>query len=267
MSGERGAFGGDASLGLSLAGTRILLVLGVSARALRELGRVAAGRLTLAAAVWLGVGLAVSAFVVWGFAEITEEVIEGESRAFDRAVLLWIEANVPAWLDGPMRAVTALGYYRVVLPLLAAVVAAFVFRGWRLSAVLLVVSTAGGIFLTTVLKGVFRRARPEIIDSGYAADFYSFPSGHATVAVGFYGALTLIPAYHLRSPARLAVVGLGTLLVLAIGFSRLYLGVHYPTDVLAGFLAAPLWLVSVGTVYVLWLSVRRFRAAELRRGS
>nr|MDQ3318548.1 phosphatase PAP2 family protein [Actinomycetota bacterium] len=116
------------------------------------------------------------------------------------------------------------------------------------------------------LKGVFRRARPEIIDSGYAADFYSFPSGHATVAVGFYGALTLIPAYHLRGPARLAVVGLGTLLVLAIGFSRLYLGVHYPTDVLAGFLAAPLWLVSVGTVYVLWLSVRRFRAAELRRG-
>jgi undecaprenyl-diphosphatase len=86
------------------------------------------------------------------------------------------------------------------------------------------------------------------------------------VAVGFYGALTLILAYHLLGPARLAVVAFGTALVLAIGFSRLYLGVHYPTDVLAGFLAAPLWLVSVGTVYVLWLSVRKLRAAELRRG-
>ena len=233
---------------------------------LEELRRVAADRLTVAAAVWLFVGLSASAFVVWGFAEITEEVIEGESRAFDRAVLLWIDSNVPAWMDGPMRAVTALGYYKVVLPFLAAAAGILYFVRWRLSAVLLLVSTAGGILLTTVLKAVFRRARPEIIDSGYTAGFYSFPSGHATVAVGFYGALTLILAYRLRGPARWAVVAVGTLVVLAIGFSRLYLGVHYPTDVLAGFLAAPLWLVSVGTVYVLWLSARRLRAAEWRRG-
>jgi undecaprenyl-diphosphatase len=222
-------------------------------------------RLTVAAVVWLVVGLAVSTFVIWAFAEITEEVIEGESRAFDRAVLLWIEANVPAWLDGPMRAVTTLGYYRVVLPLLAAISLAFYLKGWRLSAVLLAVSTAGGIFLTTVLKAVFRRARPEIIDSGYAAGFYAFPSGHATVAVGFYGALALILAYHLRGPTRLVVLGSGALLVFLIGFSRLYLSVHYPTDVLAGFLAAPLWLVSVGGVYALWISVRGIRTAEWGR--
>ncbi len=233
--------------------------------ALRGLRRVAAGRLTVAAVVWLAAGLSISTFVVWGFAEITEEVIEGESRAFDRAVLLWIGANVPAWLDGPMRAVTALGYYYVVLPLLVAASLAFLYKGWRLSAVLLVVSTAGGAFLTTVLKAVFRRARPEVIDSGYTAGFYSFPSGHATVAVGFYGALALVLAYHLRGPARLAALGAGALLVLLIGFSRLYLGVHYPTDVLAGFLAAPLWLVSVGCVYVLWISAREFRTAEFRR--
>jgi undecaprenyl-diphosphatase len=227
-------------------------------RAFEELRRLVAGRLTLAAAVWLVAGLSVSAFVVWGFAEITEEVIEGESRAFDRAVLLWIGANVPAWMDGPMRAATTLGYYMVVVPLLAASSLAFYLRGWRLSAVMLVISTAGSVFLTTVLKVVFRRARPEVIDSGYTAGFYSFPSGHATVAVGFYGALALILAYHLRGPARWAVV-------LLIGFSRLYLGVHYPTDVLAGFLAAPLWLVSVGGVYALWLSVRGIRAVERRR--
>jgi undecaprenyl-diphosphatase len=240
-------------------------VLGSPKTVLRELRRVAADRLTLAAVVWLAAGLAVSALVIWAFAGITEEVMEGESRAFDRAVLLWIESNVPAWLDGPMRAVTTLGYYRVVLPLLAVISLAFYLRGWRLSAIMLAVSTAGGIFLTTVLKVLFRRARPEIIDSGYTAGFYSFPSGHATVAVGFYGALALILAYHLRGPARRAVLLLGAAVVLLIGFSRLYLGVHYPTDVLVGYLAAPLWLVSVGGVYALWLSVRGLRAAERRR--
>ena len=224
-----------------------------------------ADRLTLAAAVWLGVGLASSIFVVWAFAEVTEEVIEGESRRFDRAVLLWIGANVPDWLEGPMRFFTALGYYWVVLPLLAVAVFAFYLLRWRLSTVVLLVSTAGGVVLTTVLKAVFRRARPEILDSGYSASFYSFPSGHATVAVGFYGALTFILAYRLRGAARWAVVAVGTALVLLIGFSRLYFGVHYPTDVLAGYLAAPLWLVSVGTVYVLWISIRGLRTAESRR--
>ncbi len=223
------------------------------------------GRLTLAAAVWLAVGLGTSVFVVWAFAELTEEVIEGESRRFDRAVLLWIGANAPDWLDGPMRFVTALGYYWVVLPLLVVAVVAFYLANWRLSAVLLLVSTAGSVVLTTVLKAVFQRARPEMIDSGYAASFYSFPSGHATVAAGFYGALTLILAYRLRGAARWAVVVFGTVLVLLIGFSRLYLGVHYPTDVLAGYLAAPLWLVSVGTVYALWISIRGLRTAELRQ--
>jgi undecaprenyl-diphosphatase len=227
--------------------------------------RMLADRLTLAAAVWLAVGLASSVFVVWAFAELTEEVIEGESRRFDRAVLLWIGANFPDWLEGPMRFFTALGYYWVVLPLLAVAVAGFYLANWRLSAVALLVSTAGSMVLTTVLKAVFRRARPEILDSGYTASFYSFPSGHATVAAGFYGALTLMLAFHLRGAARWAVVVFGTTLVLLIGFSRLYLGVHYPTDVLAGFLAAPLWLVSVGAVYVLWISIRGLRTAESRR--
>ena len=211
-----------------------------------EIVRRLADRLTVAAAIWLAAGLAISAFVIWAFAELADGVVEGESRRFDRGSLLWIHAHSPEWLEGPMRLVTALGYYWVVLPLLAAVVSVFFIRGWRLSATLLLVSTVGGFLLTTFLKGVFERARPELFDSGYSASFYSFPSGHATVAVGFYGALTLILAYRLRGFARWVVVGVGVSLVLLIGFSRLYLGVHYPTDVLAGFLAAPSWVIFVG---------------------
>jgi undecaprenyl-diphosphatase len=223
------------------------------------------GRLTAAAVVWLAAGLSVSAFVVWAFAELAEEVAEGESRRFDRAVLLWIDSNVPENLDGPMRAITALGYYWAVLPLLAAAVLIFYLKGWRLSAVLLLVSTGGGVLLTTVLKAVFGRARPDLVETGYTASFYSFPSGHATVAVGFYGALTVILAYRAKGVARWAIAAGGVSLVLLIGFSRLYLGVHYPTDVLAGFLAAPLWVISVGALYVVWLSIRGLRAAEMRR--
>jgi undecaprenyl-diphosphatase len=230
-----------------------------------EIFRKLAGRLTLAAAVWLAVGLATSASVIWAFAEVAGAVVEGDSRRFDRAALIWIHAHSPEWLADPMRLVTALGYYWVVLPLLVAAVLVFYRKGWRLSATLLLVSTVGGALLTTILKAVFGRARPDLFDAGYTASFYSFPSGHATVAVGFYGTLTLILAYRLRGFARWAVVACGVALVLLIGFSRLYLGVHYPTDVLAGFLAAPLWVIFIGVVYVVWLSVRGLRAAESRR--
>ena len=233
----------------------------------RVMIRWVADRLTVVAAVWLAAGLAFSIFVVWAFTELADEVVEGESRAFDRAVLVWIHKIFANRLDGPMRFVTALGDYWVVLPLLAVAVTFFYFRGWRLSAMLLVVSTAGSAVLTTVLKSVFERARPELLDSGYHASFYSFPSGHATVAAGFYGMLTVVLAYRLQGKARWAVAVSGLLVVLLIGFSRLYLGVHYPTDIVAGYLAALLWLVCVGAVYALWLSVRGLRAAESSRKS
>ncbi len=231
----------------------------------RELIRWLADRLTVVSVVWLAAGLAFSIFVVWAFTELADEVVEGESRAFDRAVLLWIHTTFPDWLEGTMHIVTALGDYWVVLPLLAAVIALFYRKGWRLSATLLLVSTAGSVVLTTVLKALFRRARPELFDAGYQASFYSFPSGHATVAVGLYGMLTLVLAYRLRGRARWAVAVSGIIVVLLIGFSRLYLGVHYPTDIVAGYLAALLWLVCVGAVYALWLSIRGLRASESSR--
>lgn len=206
--------------------------------------------------VGLVAGLLLSLGVILLFAKLAEDVVEGESRAFDTAVLLWIDANSPDWLYGPMLAVTTLGYYWFVLPLLVAATVAFYAKRRRISAVLLPVATVGGMVLTTVLKAVFERARPELFDSGYDASFYSFPSGHATMAVGFYGTLTFLVAMRLRGVRRWTVVASGLLLVLLIGFSRLYLGVHYPTDVLAGYLAAPLWISSIALAYSAWRAVR-----------
>lgn len=220
-----------------------------------ELRKKVARRPLTVSSIWLLAALLVSAGVIWAFAELADGVVEGEFRRFDRVVLLWIHASFPDWLADPMRLITALGYYWVVLPLLAVAVFLFYREGLRLSAALLFVATAGGMVLTTVLKALFQRARPELFDSGYAASFYSFPSGHATVAVGFYGALTLLLAYRLGGWKRWSMVAAGVALVILIGFSRLYLGVHYPTDVLAGYLAAPLWVISVGGLYVIWLSL------------
>lgn len=221
----------------------------------------------MAAAVWLFGALSASVFVLWAFAELADGVVEGEVRRFDEAALLWIGSNVPAGWEGAMRLITALGYYWVVAPLLAAVTVVLYLKRWRLSAILLCVSAGGSFVLTTVLKTGFQRVRPELVDSGYTASFYSFPSGHATVAVGFYGVLTVMLAYRARGLARWALAAGGASLVLLIGFSRLYLGVHYPTDVLAGFLTALLWVIGVGAVYVVWLSVRGLRTAEARQKS
>ncbi len=219
-------------------------------------------RLDLTLTVGLALGLLLSLGVIYLFAQITEEVLEGDTSRFDTAVLLWIDAHSPDWLYAPMRVVTALGDYWVILPLLAVAASAFYSLKWRISAALLVLSTCGGMVLTTALKSVFQRTRPELFESSYTAPFYSFPSGHATVAVGFYGTLALLLAWRLEGFRRWAVAAAGALLVLLIGFSRLYLGVHYPTDVLAGYLAAPLWVGTIALAYFLWRVVRRPKSRD-----
>ena len=220
-------------------------------------------RLGFALTVQLAAGLVLSLGILVLFAQIVDEVfVEEETRRFDEAVLLWIHGHSPDWFYGPMLFATALGYYWVVLPLSGLATYAFYRAGFKVSATLLLTSVAGGLVLTTVLKSVFQRTRPELFDSGYTASFYSFPSAHATVAVGFYGTLALLVAWRLKGFWRWTVVSVGIALVLLIGFSRLYLGVHYPTDIIAGYLAAPLWVSTIGICYFLWRALRGSRKAS-----
>jgi undecaprenyl-diphosphatase len=209
--------------------------------------------------VELAAGFLLSLGVIALFAKIVDEVVEGESRQFDETVLLWIHGHSPDWLYEPMLFITALGYYWMVIPLLAVAACVFYRKGAVISAALLVIGTGGSILITTSLKDFFQRARPEPFDSGYTASFYSFPSGHATVAVGFYGTLTLLTAWRLRGLWRWAVVTSGVVLVLLIGFSRMYLGVHYPTDILAGYLSATIWVGAVGVAFLIWHSLHQHR--------
>jgi undecaprenyl-diphosphatase len=230
----------------------------------KEISRRLSRRLGLTITVGLIAGLLLSSGVIALFTKIVEDVVEGESRRFDETVLLWINANFPDWLYEPMRVVTALGYYWVVIPLLAVAVYAFYRKRRQISAALLIVATVGSVVLSTTLKDVLQRTRPELFDSGYTASGYSFPSGHATIAVGFYGMLTLLVVWRLRGFWRWTIAAAGTILIILIGFSRLYLGVHYPTDVLAGFLAALLWVSFVGLCYFLWRTFRKRSSGDIQ---
>ena len=222
----------------------------------KKIVRKASRLLWLAVTFELVAGFLISLGALWAFVALSEEVLEGETRRLDTALLLWINSTLPAWLDRPMRLVTALGYPWAVTPLLLLTAYAFYRKNLKPSAALLLISVPGAAILGTSLKSFYERARPELFESGYAAPFYSFPSGHAVTAISFYGVLTLLTARRLEGWRRWAVVAAGAALILLVGFSRLYLGVHYPSDVVAGYLAATLWVGTVGTALILWRSLK-----------
>ena len=177
----------------------------------------------------------------------------------DVALLRWIHSTFPAWLEGPMQAVTALGYYFVVAVVLLAAAYLFFRRGLRLYAFFLVLSTSGDMILTTALKIFNHHPRPHLFHSpGYPVpSSYSFPSGHAGMAVGFWGLMCLLIAMELKGWRRWGLIAIGAILALLIGFSRVYLGVHYPSDVLGGYLLATCWAAAVGPFLMLWDSLRK----------
>jgi undecaprenyl-diphosphatase len=131
------------------------------------------------------------------------------------------------------------------LGLLAAAV--FLFRGWRRGALLVLLTIAGAWLLDTGLKLFFGRARPEPFYDYYPApSSYSFPSGHALFAVCFFGGLAVLLTHRLnRRVAQVAVWLLAALIILLIGSSRVYLGVHYPTDVVGGYAVGLAWVTAV----------------------
>jgi len=203
------------------------------------------------------------ASALYGFAELSDDVLEGDTRAIDRAVLLWLRTPGdpsdpigPTWLEEVARDVTSLGS-RTVLTLITLSVASFLaLTGRRWAAGLVLVSIASGGALSMLLKQGFDRPRPDIVP--HVIDVYnaSYPSGHAMVATITY--LTLAALLSRVQDTRRAsayVLGWGVMLSALIGVSRVYLGVHWPTDVLAGWCVGSAWALLCGFA-ALWLQSR-----------
>lgn len=191
----------------------------------------------------LVVGLGLAMVALWGFAELAEGVLDGETRSFDQGVLRWIDAHAPAWIDVVALEITSLGE-TLVLGVIATIAALLLrMAGDRIAAWVMAAAFGGGVVLNTVLKLVFARERPEIFSvPGGSVSTFSFPSGHAMLSMITYATLAwLVVAHRPNRPTRRLVPLFSAALILLIGLSRMFLGVHYPSDVLAGFAVGFAW--------------------------
>lgn len=180
--------------------------------------------------------LAIAAVATVAFVEVAEDVIEGNADPIDRAISLAIHRiDFPA-LDRVMIFVTSLGSGVTLSIAVAALAAYCVYRQERRLALVLVVNAIAEYAMNLVLKHSFARPRPRLFDEITRPDSYSFPSGHSMSATVIYGTIATV-LIVLRPRLRSIVIPTAAFLIVAIGFSRVYLGVHWTFDVLAGFAA------------------------------
>lgn len=178
---------------------------------------------------------------MWVFAELADEVHEMEQLVFDDPILLRAHALAGPGLDGFFIAVSKLGYEGVIAIDAASVVLLLGIRHWR-GATFAAVAFCGSALLNLGAKQFFQRDRPTLWESISPEDTFSFPSGHAM------GSMTLAAtAVLLAWPTRWRwpMLILAATFVLLVGYSRVYLGVHFPSDILAGWMAATAWVVGV----------------------
>jgi undecaprenyl-diphosphatase len=204
----------------------------------------------------LGLAAAIGAllFLAW----LADEVPEGELRHFDDGTRAAVHQFASPFLTSAMLDISFLGSTLFLTGLTVVVVFCFALLRWRREAILFGITMAGAALLDVTLKYFFHRARPTPFFDIVAPKSYSFPSGHALASFCFYGALAAILTTRIKNRnAQVVMWIISATLVFLIGFSRVYLGVHYTTDVLAGFCAALIWIVTVGFVEQRLVSRRR----------
>ena len=175
------------------------------------------------------------------FAILACWVLSGESMPFDLRIRDMVHLSALPFATSALYASTMFGTEWVMLPVGALLVWRLVSRGYRRQAFLLGVGSLSAELASESLKLIFSRPRPQVFFGLPPAISFSFPSGHAFVSTVFYGLLAGILAGAFPQ-WRVRIVTAWALAALVIGFSRVYLGYHYPTDVLGGWLCAAAWL-------------------------
>ena len=169
----------------------------------------------------------------------------GRTGQFDEASRAALHSLASPGLTRSMQVVTLFGSQLILLSVTACAGAFLLELGRRDAALRIAAAVAGAEFLMWILKAVFHRPRPEPFFSGLALETYSFPSGHALLSLCCYGMLVTLAGAGLPRAVRWLARIAAALLILAIGISRVYLGAHYSSDVIAGFLVAVVWMTAL----------------------
>lgn len=194
----------------------------------------------------------------WIFVGLADLIVENErqSSGFDEALLLALREPQdvsdpigPGAFEAAVRDVTALGSAAVLSLITVSTAILLILRGNHRTAIILVIAIVGGTLLSVAFKDLFARPRPTLVPVEVRLSSFSFPSGHAMLAaVTYLTSGTLLARTQSRPVLKIYIMAVALFITVAVGLSRVYLGVHWPTDVLAGWTAGVVWALMVWLV-------------------
>lgn len=215
--------------------------------------------------VYIVVGLGGALLLLYLFSELTEDLLRNEFSSLDNNFELWIHGFANPVFDFIFNVFTTLGggWGMSILTTLSFVV--LILMRHYFSAIMVVLAVGGGLLINFVLKNLFQRPRPELWESTFARPTsFSFPSGHSTLSLCLFGILIWV-FFHLLKSLNLKIL-LAILLVFTIimvGLSRIYFGVHYPTDVVGGYLSGGFWLALLVSGDAIFTQMRLPRSRDI----
>lgn len=199
---------------------------------------------------------------LWAFLEISDDVSENDTASLDRSLLLAL--RTPGDPSDPigsrtfeeaMRDVTALGGFTFLTLLVTLTVLALLFYRERRQAIVLAATIIAAQLSADLLKGIYARPRPDLVPHGSYVYSHSFPSGHSMLsAVVFLTMAAILSSLQERRSARVFILAVAVLLTVAVGISRVYLGVHWPSDVVAGWTLGAAWAFAGRLALSVWRS-------------
>jgi undecaprenyl-diphosphatase len=209
------------------------------------------------------VGIIIAAAALFLFAKLANGIAEGDTRAFDEMLLLSLRTSGnpadpvgPRWFEEMMRDFTALGSTGVLTLMVLAVTGFLAMTRKAHAAVAVLVAVGSGVLVSQSMKWAYARPRPELVPHGTEVYTASFPSGHAMMSALVYLTLgAMLARTQAGQAVKTYILCVAAILTVLVGISRVYLGVHWPTDVLAGWALGGVW-AEVCWLAMLWLQVR-----------